>query len=69
MNTLAKRSLRRYGRKFRDKTGRLVRYVYRGGKRIGVEIYDAGKRGVKRYLSERVYRELKEHERRTMKKR
>ena len=61
--------MRRYGRKFRDKTGRLVRYVYRSGRRIGVEIYDAGKRGVKRYLSERVYRELKEHERRTMKKR
>lgn len=63
MILLARRNLRRFGRKFRDKSGRLVRYVYRGSKRIGVEIYDAGKRGVKRYISERVYRELKEHER------
>ncbi len=69
MNALAKRSIRRFGRKFRDKTGRLVRYVYRGGKKIGVEVYDAGKRGVKRYISWRVYRDLKEHDERLMRKR
>ncbi len=37
---LASRSkARRFGRKFRDKSGRLVRYVYQHGKRIGVEIF------------------------------
>ncbi len=69
MNTLAKTSIRRYGRKFRDKTGRLVRYVYQGGRKIGVEIFDAGKRGMKRYISERVYRELKSHDNRFLNKR
>ncbi len=58
-------AIRRFGRKFRDRTGRLVRYVYKSGKRIGVEIYAAGKAGAKRYVSWRVYTELKE---RTMKR-
>ncbi len=66
---MAKKSLRRFGRKFRDKSGRLVRYAYRGGKRIGVEVFDAGKRGAKRYISWRVYRDLKEHDERLMKNR
>ena len=51
---------RRYGRVFRTRAGRLGRYVYRGGRRIGFSAYRTAKRGFKqgarRYIADRTYR-------------
>ena len=67
MINLARRStVSRYGRKFRDKSGRLVRYVYKHGRRIGVEIFHelrrpatmAEKKAVKAFVRWDIYNEL-----------
>ncbi len=60
---MPKRTPGNYGRKFRDKSGRLIRYVYRRGKRIGVQILQEARkpptkderRAYRRYVAWEVY--------------
>ena len=47
---------KKYGRTFRTRAGKLGRYVYRGGRRVGFEVLRSARRGMRRYVADRTYR-------------
>lgn len=49
----------KYGRVFRTRAGKLGRYVYRGGKRVGFEVLRSAGRGAKRYIAYKTYDTMK----------
>jgi heterodisulfide reductase subunit C len=49
----------RYGRKFRTKAGRVGRYVYKYGRRVGFEALRHARRGAGRYVADRTYRSMR----------
>jgi hypothetical protein len=49
----AMRKVKRYGKTFRTKAGRLGRYVYVGGKRVA---FEAVRSGVRRAIAQETYR-------------
>lgn len=53
----------KYGKVFRTRAGKVGRYVYKRGRRVGFKTvkfgYKAAKSGTRRYLQDRTYRELK----------
>lgn len=50
------KAVRKVGRVFRTRAGRLGRYVYKNGKRVAFEGVRSGSR---RYIAERTYRSMK----------
>lgn len=48
-----------FGKKFRTRAGKLGRYVYVRGKRVGFETLKSAYRGGQRYVADKTYRSMR----------
>lgn len=48
-----------FGKKFRTRAGKLGRYVYIHGRRVGFETLRSAKRGARRYVADKTYRSMR----------